>query len=1518
MTSTADKLRALLGETAFRALDSLANSSGPVSGRALARALNVAPTTATTALATLRKASFVTSTVEGRSTLWRVNPGNSTVREWLYESTGLIANGEESTARPRMTAVVFTALQDEYEAVAAHLPTRRPSRVRTTRFEVDEFTGAHVDWTVYVAEVGEGNTRTAAEFASAAGALDPHLVLFVGVAGSVKPEDLVRGDVVVADRVYDLHRGKDAWEEVEGSIHLARHVSFTAANGVLQLARHVRRGDWAHGLPAGEGRNALGDKPRVAIRPIAAGQVVHADGRSALMQKVRRELNDVGAVDMESFGLYETSYLTNVAALAVRGISDCVDDKSPGADRKWQPQASGHAAEFAFALLRQAEPEDLPGPGGGRVPATAGSSTAHRSPVEALLRVAPEVAVAYQWALPVAGARATAVVEDLAALGGQPATWLSRFKQRPPQQFRDDSGALWVLVAEFARSHDHPAASWLFEQAARRWSDSLLSAFLYGKAAYAAVQIEGSDRAGELLALAETAAPAGRPLWELYRSLPGVVDVVAPRLRVVAEALALPLPKPAVTALAATPGTLPIAGAEFADFLEDFAERYPGFLESVRLDAAVTAIAVLNETAGQVDAAQILAENLIQAFAPYRPGPAAASALAALFGPRSSVVALELARTLLVKAADPAGRLSGFDRDAALGRAEGLALTARGRRLDWNGPTADALALAAQARALTGDARGALAMLRPPPAGTADPAEATSGPVVHVAAGLAAQVGNVDLALDLSARLGDPFEQRLTTALALSRREDCRREAAAEFRAALDVVLPEGDTDRQLRALLGLSMVDALGDAELPLLDSFDAETADLIRAQSLLAVGDVDQAQILARRYPDSDVALKIRVDGLVLQHDTSGALSALERFAEAHNHDERHLLGAVLLAHNHGLLDDAERLAKRLTSSDDAVRRRTAREILLDTAARRGAWTTMLEQTQRLLTDDEIAEADPDHEASRIKYRWARVHALHQLRRMPDAYRVVRDDPRLKPTTRTQARLLASVLRTIAPSITKADTDITQKEILSAVTEAAQEFPDDEELVATAVMTAFTMPTTEDSDYSLMTQARDLHQTFFQRFPHSKLIEQVPLDDTLDTLRDVLRTRLAPNAEIAEQMRRDAFAGKLPISVYAGAFAHNYADALIRKSTGCYILRSWDESVHAQEVEAARRARNTAVVVDTSALYLSPVTLGDAVRLREHFEQLLIAAPQRDDILQARTSLSMRSSGWLGWDPNTQRPVFTEIPDEVTQRWADEAAALAATLDGCDVLPDPPADHDDPRHRVWSAPIRLARERRVGLIADDAALRAVARSEGIPAFGSLQLLESLVQDGVLSGDSVQQAHRRLMALPAGELPVLDQLQHIAREEQWHPGGYAAFLLTRASTWQPVDSGWFKYKTMIENQPGHTPERTAAWCVAALRGLRQVTAPATLPALTGALIAWTLFQVRDGATLPPLLEGAQQVVKLVAPQADLLAEVVRHLVMTVRHVTEPEKVGVIVVPLLSGLENEERVRALKLFFTMP
>jgi DNA-binding transcriptional ArsR family regulator len=88
MASTTDMLRAMLGETGYDAIVVLADSASPMSGRQVAAALQVAPTTATSALAKLREAGFAGASREGRADRWHLEADNTVIRSWLAERRG--------------------------------------------------------------------------------------------------------------------------------------------------------------------------------------------------------------------------------------------------------------------------------------------------------------------------------------------------------------------------------------------------------------------------------------------------------------------------------------------------------------------------------------------------------------------------------------------------------------------------------------------------------------------------------------------------------------------------------------------------------------------------------------------------------------------------------------------------------------------------------------------------------------------------------------------------------------------------------------------------------------------------------------------------------------------------------------------------------------------------------------------------------------------------------------------------------------------------------------------------------------------------------------------------------------------------------------------------------------------------------------------------------------------------------------------------------------------------------------
>ena len=72
MATAAETLQATLSETEYGALVVLAGSTTPLSGRKVASALGVSPTTANDALGTLAEAGFARSEKSGRATLWRL------------------------------------------------------------------------------------------------------------------------------------------------------------------------------------------------------------------------------------------------------------------------------------------------------------------------------------------------------------------------------------------------------------------------------------------------------------------------------------------------------------------------------------------------------------------------------------------------------------------------------------------------------------------------------------------------------------------------------------------------------------------------------------------------------------------------------------------------------------------------------------------------------------------------------------------------------------------------------------------------------------------------------------------------------------------------------------------------------------------------------------------------------------------------------------------------------------------------------------------------------------------------------------------------------------------------------------------------------------------------------------------------------------------------------------------------------------------------------------------------------
>lgn len=245
---------------------------------------------------------------------------------------------------PDRRALIMTALPIEYQSARTHL-THLSEEVHAqgTIYERGRFVTPDSEWSVLLVETGTNNLRAALEAERAIQHFRPDVALFVGVAGGLK--DVSLGDVVAASKVYGYEAGKaQALFEPRPDVGECSHA-------LEQRARAMARsGSWLNRVTEIHPNRT----PRALVGPIAAGEKVVADKRSALHQFLRVHYSDALAVEMEGRGfLTATRANRGLDALVIRGISDCIDAKAAADASGSQERASKHASAFAYEVLAQ-------------------------------------------------------------------------------------------------------------------------------------------------------------------------------------------------------------------------------------------------------------------------------------------------------------------------------------------------------------------------------------------------------------------------------------------------------------------------------------------------------------------------------------------------------------------------------------------------------------------------------------------------------------------------------------------------------------------------------------------------------------------------------------------------------------------------------------------------------------------------------------------------------------------------------------------------------------------------------------------------------------------------------------------------------------------------------------------------------------------------------------------------------------------------------------------------------------
>ncbi len=1529
----------------------LLESSAPVSGRRVAEVLSISPTTAGKRLKALLDRGLVNAEPAGVAVLWSANDANASVRALRrdLESSKRSISGPApvpadslawpqppSSAKPTLKVVVLTALALEYAAVRSYLVEVTKRRTRSgTRYEVGYVRGEYLDWEVYLAEVGMGNASGAAEAAGAIESFSPQLILFVGVAGGLKPDDQSHGDVVVASMVYNVHSAKLAPRSHGGTDIQSRPLGVPASHRLTQLVKAIRRTTWvADPLHGGHVEGPSPVQPAVHVRPIVAGDVVLADPGSDLRKHIAQHFNDAVAIDMESFGVYETADRHGLPVLAVRGLSDLIGDKDPVADREVQPRAAANAAAFAIALLNQGDEEDFPPgyPPGGRGrggspshPAGPHGTRGAASPDESLARLAPSLRPWWRRLRARRGSVADAVIAELAERSASPVGWLGRLRYRPPAWLRDDDhGDAWALVAWFAESHDSVQATWLYDEAARRadrvGEDTIASLHRLQAALVAARHAVGSEgelkgsgegngdsagRAEALRRLSEPSLLGFGPLTAMLRSvIRDDVEGMLAAAPAVMHALGISPERFMGLGQLSTNPSLADDGTEAAAAFAELAETDPDIVDQLQGDLAL-----------RIGFAHLARSDLDAALAAFRE--------ARVLIPAAGAPLLWMARARLHRAGGP-GRLADSDIEVSseLREAEELALLARDRRRAWNADSGEAVAIAVRARSVS-DPRGALRLALPAPRGVATGVEAQDPQVREAGAVAALHAREHLLAIELAPGISDPVERDLVRAAALAEMPNVGDEAEQALRHALQAA-PAGRPDQLVRALLGLVQLGAPISPDLPgtvapelaRLRGGDAEAADLVEASAALRSGQLQQALVLARQYPASTAAVEIVAQAAAKAGDRKGAFRILDRAGHTRG-DETLRTQAMFLAADSGLDEEAQQVAVQLVLSPDAETRRHALETQLTLAGRAARWEEVAQLGRRLLADDTLDLSDVRRDQHVIDYRWAVAGAEFNLRRPERAWRVLGEPEMLEPRNPLEASLLLTVLRVMATSPGQDGMPgafTLAPEMLERVLATATAFPDDESVLASALKIVLTCSGPEPLPDALLAQARGLQEEFFNRFPDSTHLRQITLGDDLSNLAEHLRATFAPGAEQLIDLARKVWLGLYPQGLLADVTRRSYAEVLVKRVAGCLVASADDPALAGIERAASRDARESgSVVIDTSTLILLDHISRRAAGLMAQFARILLPASYRDDILEARNSLALRSSSTLSWNDQQQRPQLTEIPQEVVENWARAGAHLAQRLASVEVVPD------SKQGWSWDDALLLASREGVALWADDLALRQAARSLDVPAFGTLDLLADLVDAGQLPQTMLDEVVEAFRGAYVVDLPLDQRLLAPAAADGWKPEGYAALLLARPRFWSQPADGFARFTQLVHALPRTetTPETVVGWAAAAMTGLAWAIPPAARPRALAGIVAWIVLNAGDAEIFPKVLDAGEDAMAAAAPAGDLLAHTVSVLTDTLSIIVPAHQVGVLFTRLLADFDQERRTKAMQSFLSI-
>lgn len=246
---------------------------------------------------------------------------------------------------------ILTPIAEEWHAVVSLLESPSPTADQTLPNKQGRI-GSHSVVCVLSGK-GEGNTASAVQFTS--DLWKPRWLFVVGIAGGFPERKVFKGDLVIAQFVYDFDFGK-----VQNGAFVRRPEYDYACDrsllGHAEILAANKAKPWLSFISAQRPDGASSSESKVQLGYLASSNKVIDDPDNHMYSAVKAAIPEIHAVEMEASGAGAAMRLEAsrrmVGILVIRGISDAPGAGTGSEERAaWKEYAASIAAAFAKGLL---------------------------------------------------------------------------------------------------------------------------------------------------------------------------------------------------------------------------------------------------------------------------------------------------------------------------------------------------------------------------------------------------------------------------------------------------------------------------------------------------------------------------------------------------------------------------------------------------------------------------------------------------------------------------------------------------------------------------------------------------------------------------------------------------------------------------------------------------------------------------------------------------------------------------------------------------------------------------------------------------------------------------------------------------------------------------------------------------------------------------------------------------------------------------------------------------------------